>query len=150
MLHLKIPDKGLNFSFISMKINYSLVSRALIALLFVVAGYQKLTGFEGTAGYIGSLGVPLPVIATILVIIIEIPVALMFVFCRKSLCISGTVLIAFTVIATLLAHRDFSVGQNMIMALKNIAIIGGIMLAMCSCCCGKCSMSKNCEKCSNK
>ena len=133
-----------------MKINYSTVSRALIALLFVVAGVQKIMGFQGIVGYVGSLGVPLPLIATVLVIVVEVPVALMFVFCRKSLCMTGSVLIAFTVIATLLAHRDWSVGGNMIMALKNIAIIGGIMLAMKSCECGKCPMGKQCEKCGNK
>ncbi len=133
-----------------MKINYSTVSRALIALLFVVAGVQKIMQFSGTSGFIGSLGVPMPVIATALVIIIEVVVALMFVFCRKSLCMSGSVLIAFTILATLLVHRDFSVGQNMIMALKNIAIIGGIMLAMTGCGCGKCPMGKQCEKCGNK
>lgn len=130
-----------------MKFNYSFVSRALIALLFVVAGIQKLMGFDGVVAYIGSLGVPLPMIATILVIIIEIPVALMFVFCRKSLCTSGMTLVAFTIIATLLAHRDFSVGNNMIMALKNIAIIGGILAAISSCECGKCPMGKKCKDC---
>lgn len=133
-----------------MKINYSTVSRALIALLFVVAGVQKIMQFSGTSGFIGSLGVPMPVIATALVIIIEVVVALMFVFCRKSLCMSGSVLIAFTILATLLVHRDFAVGQHMTMALKNIAIIGGIMLAMTGCGCGKCPMGKQCEKCGNK
>jgi putative oxidoreductase len=114
-----------------------------------VAGYQKLTGFEATTGYIGGLGVPFPVIATILVIIVEIPVSLMFVFCRKSLCVSGVTLIGFTIIATLLAHRDFSQGQNMVMALKNIAIIGGIMAAMTQCGCGKCPMGKGCKDCTH-
>lgn len=137
-----------------MKINYSTVSRALIALLFVVAGVQKILSFsdpiKGSVAFIGSLGVPMPVIATILVIIIEVVVALMFVFCRKSLCMSGSVLIAFTILATLLVHRDFAVGQHMTMALKNIAIIGGIMLAMTGCGCGKCPMGKQCEKCGNK
>ena len=61
------------FYFISMKINYQFVSRSLIALLFVVAGYQKLMGFAGIVGYVGSLGVPLPVIATILVNLDEEP-----------------------------------------------------------------------------
>jgi len=126
-----------------MKINYQFVSRSLIALLFVVAGYQKLMGFAGIVGYVGSLGVPLPVIATILVIIIEIPIAIAFAWGYKT-CTMGWMLIGFTALATLLAHRDFATGQNMIMALKNIAIIGGILSVISTCNCGKC------EKCEVK
>jgi putative oxidoreductase len=127
-----------------MKINYHFVSRSLIALLFVVAGIQKITGFTGTSGYVGSLGVPFPVIATILVIIIEVPVALAFAWGYKT-CATGMILAGFTALATLLAHRDFSQGQNMIMALKNIAIIGGIVAVITQCNCGK--HATTCKEC---
>ena len=120
-----------------MKINYALISRSLIALLFVVAGITKIMGFQGIVGYIGSLGVPLPMIATILVIIVEVPVALMFAWGYKVKK-TGYILIGFTVLATLLAHRDIF-GADMVMALKNIAIIGGIMSAI-ACVCGDCTV----------
>ena len=68
-----------------MKINYAFIARVLIAVLFVVAGVQKLMQFSGISGYVGSLpgfaniGSPMiATIATVLVIIIEIPVALAF------------------------------------------------------------------------
>ena len=125
-----------------MKMNYSLLSRSLIALLFVVAGYQKLTGFAGTSGYVGSLvGVSsgmLAMILTALVIVIEIPVALAYAWGYR-VCITGGILVAFTIVTTVLAHRDFSVGMNMIMALKNIAIIGGILATTGLCSCNRCS-----------
>lgn len=120
-----------------MKINYALISRSLIALLFVVAGVNKIMGFEGTVGYVGSLGVPLPVIATILVILIEVPIALMFAWGYKVKQ-TGYALIAFTVLATLLAHRDMF-GADMVTVLKNIAIIGGLMSAI-ACVCGDCAV----------
>lgn len=120
---------------------YGLVSRVLIALLFVVAGVMKVTGFAGTVGYIGSLGVPLPVVATLLVILVEIPVAIAFAWGYKT-CTMGWILIGFTALATLLAHRDFATGQNMLMALKNIAIIGGILSVISACDCGKCEKSE--------
>ena len=119
-----------------MKINYALISRSLIALLFVVAGINKIMGFEGTVGYINSLGVPLPALAAILVIIVEVPIALMFAWGYKVK-ETGYALIAFTVIATLLAHRDMF-GADMVMVLKNIAIVGGIMAAI-ACMCGNCT-----------
>ena len=119
-----------------MKINYALISRSLIALLFVVAGVNKIMGFEGTVGYVGSLGVPLPMIATILIIIIEIPIALMFAWGYKVKQ-TGYALIAFTALATLLAHPNVF-GTDMVTVLKNIAIIGGIMASI-ACVCGDCT-----------
>jgi putative oxidoreductase len=133
-----------------MKINYSLVSRALIALLFVVAGFNKLMGFEGTAGYITSLGVPMATLVTVLVIVIEIPVALMFVFCPKKICWTGGALIGFTLLATILAHNPWASSVDpmafknvMTAALKNIAIIGGIAATMFACECENCKVRKN-------
>lgn len=125
-----------------MKINYALISRSLIALLFVIAGIGKITGFSGMVGYIGSLGVPLPMIATIIVILIEVPVALAFAYgyrVRQT----GWILIGFTILATLLVHRNIADQTQMIMSLKNIAIIGGIMAAIkCACACNAC---KDCK-----
>ncbi len=119
-----------------MKINYALVSRSLIALLFVVAGYQKLTNFTSTVEGITQMGLPFASLVTILVIIIEIPVALLFAYGYKTRK-AGYTLIAFTVLTILLVHKDVSIPINVIMILKNIAIIGGIMAAI-ECTCGEC------------
>lgn len=102
------------------------LSRVLIALLFVVAGYQKLTSFAGTSAYINSLGVPAATLVTALVIIIEVVVALAFAYGYK-IRETAWILMTFTALATVLVHHDFSVGANMVMALKNIAIIGGLL-----------------------
>lgn len=122
-----------------MKINCALVSRLFIALLFVVAGVQKIMGFAQVSGYIESLGVPVPMVAAILVILIEVPVALAFAWGYKVR-YTGYLLIAFTVIATLLVHKDYF-GSDLVMVLKNIAIIGGILSCI-GCVCGNCMMEK--------
>jgi uncharacterized membrane protein YphA (DoxX/SURF4 family) len=57
------------------KINIALVSRSLIALLFVVAGIQKAMHFSETVSSVDMLHVPFATLATIIVIIIEVPVA---------------------------------------------------------------------------
>lgn len=36
----------------------SLVGRIGLAFIFVMAGYSKIGGYEGTAGYMDSMGVP--------------------------------------------------------------------------------------------
>jgi len=49
-----------------------LLGRVLIALIYLISGFQKITGFEGTVGYIASKGLPLPQIAAIGAIIVEL------------------------------------------------------------------------------
>lgn len=39
---------------------FALLARLLMAALFLPAGISKIGGFAGTAGYIGSVGLPLP------------------------------------------------------------------------------------------
>ncbi|MDB5259970.1 MAG: DoxX family protein [Candidatus Nomurabacteria bacterium] len=117
-----------------MKINYALTSRILIALVFVVAGVQKLMDFAGTTDYMGSLGLPLPVIAALIAIIVEIPIALAYAWGYK-VCTTGWILAIFALLTILIAHRDWSNAMNMTMALKNIAIIGGLIATIGACKC---------------
>ena len=37
---------------------FDLAGRIFIAILFVPAGFSKITGYSGTAGYMESMGVP--------------------------------------------------------------------------------------------
>ncbi len=116
------------------------ISRVLIALLFVVAGILKLMDFSGTVGYLSSLGVPQAEIMTVVVILIEIVVAGLFAIGYKK-CATGGIIILFIIVATLLTNRDWSNAVNMIQSLKNIAIIGGVLAVISNCDCGKCPMS---------
>lgn len=115
------------------------MSRILIALVFIVAGIQKVTGFDGMVAYVGSLGVPFPTIAVLLAIAIEIPVAIAYAWGYR-VCITGGILAGFTLLVTVLVHRDINTGVNFIMALKNLAIIGGILATTGSCSCGRCEV----------
>jgi putative oxidoreductase len=51
-----------------------LLLRAVVGLVFVVHGGQKLFGFglAGTAGFLGSLGIPLPTIAAAGLVAVEL------------------------------------------------------------------------------
>jgi len=120
-----------------MKINYALVARSLIALLFVVAGLQKLMHLEETTASIAGLGIPLASLATLIVIAIEVPVALAFAWGYR-VCLTGSILAGFVALTTVVVHGNISQGSNLVMALKNIAIIGGLMFAMIACACGTC------------
>jgi putative oxidoreductase len=48
-----------------------LLLRIGVGVIFIVAGWSKLTGIEGTQGFFGSSGIPLPGIMAWVVAIIE-------------------------------------------------------------------------------
>ncbi|QQG37523.1 MAG: DoxX family protein [Candidatus Kaiserbacteria bacterium] len=102
-----------------------LVGRVLIASPFLVAGWMKLTGFAGTVGYVASAGFPAPEILTVLAIIVELGGALALIAGLHART-AALGLIAFTIIATLGYHLNWSDPMQMTMFLKNLAIIGGL------------------------
>ena len=50
----------------------SIASRLLMALIFIVSGWEKLMSFNGSVGYLSSLGIPMAGVVTPLVILIEL------------------------------------------------------------------------------
>lgn len=100
-----------------------LVGRVLIALLFLVSGFQMLTHFSSTAENFASVGVPFAVLALVIVLIVKLGGGLMLatgVHAREA----AWALILFTLVTIVAAH--LGEGQ-LIQALKNLAIIGGLL-----------------------
>ncbi len=54
------------------KNGFLLVARILLVILFVLFGWQKMMGFEGTVGYMASVGAPLPQLSAIIAVIVEL------------------------------------------------------------------------------
>lgn len=104
-----------------------LVGRILLSILFILAGYGKLTGIEGTAGFFGSLGLPVPTVTAVVVGLVELlgGIAVLIGFKTR---IAAIVLAVFTLAATAVAHLDFSQAGNALMLQKNLAITGGFLL----------------------
>eukprot|EP01031_Cornospumella_fuschlensis_P048891 gene48891-59866_t len=50
----------------------ALLARLLLAALFLPAGISKISGFAGTAGYIGSVGLPMPELGASIAIAVEV------------------------------------------------------------------------------
>lgn len=102
----------------------SLAGRILIALIFVVAGYGKIGGYEATQGYMAAMGVPGALLP--LVILTElgggILVALGLFTRWASVALAG-----FTVLSAILFHGDSGDKVEQIMFMKNLAIAGGFL-----------------------
>ena len=50
----------------------ALIGRALLAFVFIPAGYSKIGGFAGTAGYMASKGLPAVEVLLALTIVLEL------------------------------------------------------------------------------
>lgn len=103
-----------------------LVGRVFISILFILAGWAKLTAISGTAGYFGSLGLPMPTVSAVVVGLIEFlgGIAILVGFKTR---IAALIVALFVLGATVVAHMDFSDGMNVMMAQKNLAIAGGLL-----------------------
>ncbi len=105
--------------------NYTnLIGRIFIATMFLMAGFSKISGYEGTQGYMDMMGVPgflLP-----LVIITEIVGALAIIIGYKTK-LTAFLLAGFSIISALLFHLNFADQMQSILFMKNIAIAGGFL-----------------------
>ena len=102
-----------------------LAGRILLGHIFLLAGINKISGYEGTVGYMEAMGVPgilLP-----LVIVLEIAGGLALIIGYKARW-AAIALAGFTVLAAVLFHADFSDQMQMILFMKNWAITGGLLL----------------------
>jgi putative oxidoreductase len=50
----------------------TLVARLFMAILFILYGYFKLTGYAGTVAYMGREGLPAPALFAALAVIIDL------------------------------------------------------------------------------
>jgi putative oxidoreductase len=112
----------------------SILGRILIAQIFIISGFGKITNFSGIAGYIGSQGIPFPYLAAICAILIEIGCSSLIIFGFKSRW-AAAVLCIFTFITAFGFHNFWSVPaeqvQNqMIHFMKNISMMGGLLFVM--------------------
>lgn len=105
----------------------TLIARIFLSILFIIAGYGKLTAISGTAGYFAGLGLPLPTVTAVIVGLVELVGGLAILVGFQTR-IAAAIVGLFTIGATLVAHMDFSQAMNAMMAQKNLAIAGGLFI----------------------
>jgi putative oxidoreductase len=108
-----------------------LLGRVLIAFIFIFAGFGKVTGFDGTVGYIASKGLPLPQLAAVAAIIVELGGGILLVAGWKARWAAAAMLV-FTAMAALLFHNFWAVSaeqaqDQMIHFMKNVSMMGGLL-----------------------
>lgn len=110
----------------------ALIARILLALLFLIAGFGKIGGFAGTAGYIASKGLPLPEVGAAIAVLVEFGGALALIAGFQTR-IVAFVMAVFTVATGVIFHNYWAmpadqVMVNQIMFMKNLSIAGGLLM----------------------
>ena len=112
----------------------TLAGRILLALIFLASGLGKVGDWSQTAGYMASKGMPLVPFFLAGAILLEVGGGLSVLLGFRAR-IGAAALIVFLVPATLIFHNFWALQGmerqvNMIMFLKNLAIMGGLLLVV--------------------
>jgi len=109
----------------------ALVSRLLLAALFLPAGLSKIGGFEGTAGYIASVGLPMPAVGAAVAIAVEVLGAVALILGLGTRW-AALALAVFTLVASFFFHNFWAMPaeqqmMQQLMFMKNIGVVGGLL-----------------------
>jgi len=106
-----------------------LLARILLALLFLIAAYNKVNAIGPTTGYMGKVGLPMPEVTTWLVIAIEAIGGLLVLIGWKTRLVA-LIMALFTLGTALLGHKFWVDPGQATQFLKNLAIVGGFLMLM--------------------
>lgn len=102
------------------------LGRALIAAIFLLSGFGKLTAPAGTIAYISAAGLPVPEAGYALALVVELLGGLALLLGYRVR-IAALVLAIFSVAAAFSFHNNFADQNQMIHFLKNLAMAGGLL-----------------------
>jgi putative oxidoreductase len=109
-----------------------LIGRVLLALMFVLAGFGKLFGgLEGTAGYIASVGLPMPMALAVAAGVLELGAGLLLIIGWQARW-AALALALFTLVASVIFHAFWSMPaeqqmMQQLMFMKNLSVVGGLL-----------------------
>lgn len=109
-----------------------LIGRVLLALMFVTAGFSKLTALEGTAGYIASVGLPAPMLLAVAAGVLELVAGVLIIVGWQARW-AALALAAFTIVASVLFHNYWAMPADkafmqQLMFMKNLSVTGGLLV----------------------
>ena len=108
--------------------------RLLLALIFIMAGAQKITGYAGTQGYMEMMGVPGALLPLVILTELGGGIALLVGWQTRFVAFA---LAGFSVLSGILFHLIPSFGMEgmaaqgeMIGFMKNLSIAGGMLMVV--------------------
>lgn len=106
-----------------------LIARILLSALFILSGVNKILHPAETQQYMAASGMPLTGLFLVAAIVLELAggLSVLLGFYAR---IGAIALIVFTAVATLIFHTNLTDQIQQIMFMKNLAIIGGLLLLL--------------------
>ena len=112
-------DKGISL--------IELVGRVFLSIMFIMSGFSKIGGYEGTQGYMEAMGVPGMLLP--LVILLELGGGILLAV-GFQVRIIAFLLAGFCLLSAMIFHFQPAEQMQMIMFMKNITIAGGLLLVL--------------------
>ena len=104
----------------------AVAGRVLLAAIFVLSGFSKVTDPASALGYISSVGLPLPQLALAGAIVVELIGGLALILGYRTRFVALG-LAAFSVVTALVFHSALADQNQFIHFFKNIAMAGGLL-----------------------
>ena len=104
----------------------ALIGRILLAAIFVLSGVSKLADPAGMTAYIASAGLPLPQVALVGAIVVELGGGLALAAGFQTR-LAATALALFSLVAAVFFHAALGDQNQFIHFFKNIAMAGGLL-----------------------
>ncbi len=104
-----------------------LIARILLSAIFLKSGLDKISDYAGTQQYMAAAGIPFPALLLPPTILVELLGGLSLLLGYKAR-IGAIVLFLFLIPTTLIFHTDFSQRIQTIQFMKNLAIMGGLLM----------------------
>lgn len=111
----------------------ALIGRVLVVILFLFSGWGKFSGLEGTAGYIASKNLPMPMVLAVASGVVELAASILVTIGYKARW-AALVLAIFTILAALLFHNYWTFedaaarSAQYLNFWKNVGILGGLLM----------------------
>jgi len=109
----------------------ALIGRILLALIFIIAGFEKIAGYAATARYMANMGMSMVNVFLPLTILVELGGGLLIAIGWKARW-AAAIIFLFLIPVTLVFHNPAGLAagaaeEQMIHLLKNLSIMGGML-----------------------
>jgi len=108
-----------------MNASLTLLGRIGLALIFIVAGWGKISGYEGTQQYMQAMGVPGALLPLVILLELGGGLAIATGFLTRWVAIA---LAVFSVVTAFIFHGNFGDAAQATSFWKNVAMAGGFLL----------------------
>jgi putative oxidoreductase len=105
----------------------SIAARLLMAQIFIISGFSKISGYAGTQMYMDKMGVPGMLLPLVILLELGGGILLLLGFQARW---AALALALFSIASAVLFHSNVGDQMQMIQFMKNLALAGGLLMVV--------------------